>query len=110
MYSNGQNLGSIPPAAYGNPMIPMSYEQQMAYAHDLRRQQREYIEKRLKENYPTKFAIVYSIILIFHSIAQIILHIVLAIFNGAFYYIYHGIWGGLVLLIVPLFVLILSNI
>ncbi|RNA02157.1 hypothetical protein BpHYR1_003405 [Brachionus plicatilis] len=104
MYYNGmnQNPGAIPPAAYGNTMIPLNYEQRLVYGHDLRKQQKEFVEKKLREEYPAKFVIVYSIIMTLISIGLIVLHIILIVFNGAYFYIYHGIWGGLVSLVIPL--------
>ncbi|CAF0821537.1 unnamed protein product [Brachionus calyciflorus] len=81
--------------AYGRPvLVTMNYEQRMAYAHDLRRQQKEYTLKRLQENYPTKFAIIYSIAMIIIGIAAFSLQIVLITNNGALKEVGHGIWGG----------------
>ena len=90
---------------YGNPM---SYEQQVNMFQSLNAQRKEHIQKRLKENYPIKFVIVYSILIILISIAEIGMHIMLIVFNGAFFYIYHGIWGGCLILVIPLLSLLLS--
>lgn len=97
MYTNAQT--------YDNPM---PYGQQVNMAQNLRVQQKELIEKRLKENYPKKFIIVYSLIITLISIAEIVLHVLLIIYKGAFYGIYHGIWGGCLMLVIPLLSLLLS--
>ncbi|RNA20446.1 hypothetical protein BpHYR1_015497 [Brachionus plicatilis] len=103
-----QNPASIPPAAYGAPnMVPLSYEQRMNYFYVFRKQQKDFIEKRLKESYPTKFVLVYGLFMIFHSIAQIVLHVLLIVNNGANYQIYHGLWGGGLTLLMPILAILL---
>ena len=92
---------------YGRPV--MSYEQRIAYTQELTRERNEYIEKRLKENYPTKFVIIYSAIMILISIVEIALQIVLITNNGGLYYVGHGIWGGVLVLALPIIALLLSK-
>lgn len=108
MYQGSQqNAFSAQVAGYPN-LMPLSYEQRVGYFYALRKQQRDFIEKRLKESYPVKFALVYAIFMILHSVAQIVLHIILILNNGANYRIYHGIWGGALSLLMPILALLLS--
>ena len=89
-----------PPQIYANQpivMFPaMTYEQQIIYRQQLAAQQREYINKFLKENLPVKYVLFHACVLGLIGVTCIVLQIVLLV-NGAYNaYIANGIWGGLV--------------
>lgn len=97
---------------YGQPQVmlqPMSYEQQMMYNRQMVGQQKEYIERRLKESFPKAYAIIHSIILILIGLAQSALQIVLIINKGAIYYVGNGIWGGCFCIFLAIMNLALCN-
>ncbi|RNA15383.1 hypothetical protein BpHYR1_033808 [Brachionus plicatilis] len=74
---------------------PERLQMNIASSSDLARQQRELTVKKVKENYPSKFALVYSCLIILVGIAQIALQIVTIVNNGALARIGSGIWGGI---------------
>ena len=80
----------------GYPMPMMNYEQMMNYRQEMIRQQREYIIKRLEENYPVKYAIVHSTVLIIFGIVSIVLQILLIVGNGYMYDVGAGIIAGVI--------------
>ena len=111
-----QNIYGNQPATmngYSQPIImtmPMlTYEQQMAYTEDMMRQQREYVQKKLEEKYPSKFAKIYALIMIFIAIVEIALNIVSIVFDGGYAYVGHGIWGGAFLVVLALLAISLSK-
>ncbi|CAF1024193.1 unnamed protein product [Brachionus calyciflorus] len=94
--------------AYGRPIIVnMTYEQKMDLVHDARRQHKEYVQKRLEENYPKIFAIVYSVIMILIGITSIVLQAILIHNEGILYYVGHGIWGGCICIFLAVLSLLL---
>ena len=97
-----------PPAGFYNGAYPaypaqpyvylpaMTYEQQMAYRQQMLVQQREFINRRLKENFPTKYVLLHSVSLILIGLAAIGLQIALIVLRSTNYYVGQGIWAGLV--------------
>lgn len=89
--------GGPTPAYGGYPMyggIPpgMNYEQMMAYRSNLIQQRRQYMEKMLKENFPVKYVIVHSCLLIAICIISIVMQIMLIINKSGNYTVGSGIW------------------
>ena len=83
------------PLQQPNFIVPVySYEQQMQIRQQLFQQQREFIARRLKENFPTKFVIIYVIVMCLIGIAAIGLQIGMFVVRSVNYYIAGGFWGG----------------
>ena len=91
-YGGNQNDN---PYAHGPPPVPgpyvvfqpVSVEQQIAYRRHLRVLNREYLNRSLKERFPSVYVIIHSIILILISLTAIALQIVLIVKNGAINYV-----------------------
>ncbi|CAF0821502.1 unnamed protein product [Brachionus calyciflorus] len=93
---------------YGRPILaPLSYEQRISMAREMRQQQKEYIQKRIQENFPSKFSVIYGVCMIIIGLAEIALQIVLIFFKGALYFVGHGIWGGSFCLLLALAAILL---
>ncbi|RNA39471.1 hypothetical protein BpHYR1_042336 [Brachionus plicatilis] len=102
--NDGMTYPTVPSINTNIPL--MSPEQQNHYVNEMKQQERAYFEKRIKEEYPVKYPIVYSAILVFNSISLIALHVILIIFKGAFHYVYHGIWGGVLTILLTVLILL----
>ena len=76
------------------PMAPMAYSDMMAYRNTLIQQQQEYRAKRLKDNYPTKYALINGSLLIGLAIVQIVLQILMINNSVSFSNYFIGLWGG----------------
>lgn len=106
--NSGMNFPILPSNI--NTNIPLvSFEQQNNQLQELKKQQRAYFEKIIKDEYPVKFPIAYCVILILNSISLIVLHIILIVFKGAFHFVYHGIWGGVLTILLSVLVVLPSN-
>ena len=61
----------------GNPIYPnihpQSYQMNLAFQQELVRQKRQYIIKMLEEKFPQEFALIYSSLIFFIGVVQIIL-------------------------------------
>ncbi|CAF0888421.1 unnamed protein product [Brachionus calyciflorus] len=76
MFTNQSAVQGPAYDAYGRPiLVTMSNEQRMTHARNIRKQHKKYVQKRLEENYPKIFAIVYSIIMILIGLSSIALQI-----------------------------------
>lgn len=112
-YSNGVNQNgnmstdpnAIPPQGYPpygyppNPNAPYGYpmpnfNQIMQYREELRRQQREHIERQLQQNYPVKYVFFHGCICILLGIIAYIMQIILIVNRGRNYFIGSGFIGG----------------
>jgi hypothetical protein len=109
--------GNIPqnPAGFyatGQPVVmfpAMTYEQQIIYRQQLAAQQRDYINKRLQEHFPTKYVLGHAAVLGLIGLAAIVLQIVLLVNNAYNSQIANGIWAGLICLGLSLLAVILCK-
>ena len=97
------------PAVY-NPFVANGvnmFEYGHAMRHEIIKQRKEYIAKRLKENFPTKYVIVHCAMLTLSAIVVIAAQIVGIINKSALYVAGSGIWLGAAYLLVmlPIFIL-----
>ena len=74
----------------------LTYQETMTIRRAIIARHREYIERRLKQNMPTKLLLSIAFSLILIGLVELALQIVLIVESGPLYYIAHGIWGALV--------------
>ena len=72
----------------------MTYEENLILRREIIQHQKEYITRRLKENFPLLYIVVFLSCSILIGAIQIILQIILIVNKSPLYYIGHGIWGG----------------
>ncbi len=76
---------------------PMYYQQHNVIQQTLRQQRIQYIEGRLKENYPVQASFIYMGFLVAVGTASIILQIVCMVQENSYSDFGCGIWGGICL-------------
>jgi hypothetical protein len=74
-----------------------------------RRQKKMIIRNNLREKFPLKISIFYTILLIFIASTVLVLQAVLVVKRADLYYLYNGVWGGLSCLTIAIFTITLSN-
>lgn len=109
--------GGMPPPTYPGTfqpvmMVPVNgmmmnpniniYEQQREFRMKMMQERNEYINKRLKENFPVKYVLVHGIILLVMAAIMISMQIVLLVKNSPNAFNSSGIWCGAYLGIVVL--------
>lgn len=98
------------PGQPGYVMMPMmNYEQMLNYRLQLAAQQREFMNKRLKENFPLTYVLIHSTCLILIGLACIGLQIAMIIGKSGLYYVGGGIWAGVVCVGLGAFCLLLTK-
>lgn len=71
-----------------------SYQLPMHIINEFENQNKQFTIQAFTENYPNKFAILYSFVIILIGSAEITLQIFSILYRGSFYYIAPGIWAG----------------
>jgi hypothetical protein len=69
----------------------------------------EFIEKRLRENFPTTYSIFHSFLLVFFGLIGFVLQIFMIVNKESNYVYGQGIWAGIACITLGISVLLLGN-
>ena len=89
MYGTQQQVSGQPYV-----FLPMSIEQRINLRQQMAAQQRIYLEKRLKENFPVTYVLFYAFAMLTIGLASIALQIALIVNKSNGSKIANGIWSG----------------
>lgn len=90
-------------------MESLTYEEYMSLRREIIARHRENTVQRLKDNFPIKYVLLFSSCLILIGITEIILQIVLMVNKGPLNYVGHGIWGGMISILLGLVGILFCN-
>lgn len=86
-----------------------TYDDYVAFLHEINLKRRLFIEQRLREHYPTRFCLFYSIAIILIGIIELTLQVLIIVEKSPLYYISNGIWGGVGCILVGILCIVSSN-
>ncbi|RMZ95663.1 hypothetical protein BpHYR1_006857 [Brachionus plicatilis] len=81
---------------FSNSSPAQAAQMNFEYKQELDRQHKKYSEKLLRENYPTKFVIAYTSLIISIGVSLIVLQIIYYASNGVNQNYASGIWAGFI--------------
>jgi len=88
---------------------PNVYQQILYVQSEIYRQQREFQEQLIKERYPVRIAMLFSLILVVLSLVEIVMQLLLVINKGPLYFVGWGFWIGAIGIIFAILVLFTSK-